>query len=141
MDIRYNDSTPNRPWGERLLDAPLVTIDLNAYIQLIKSEEAWEKNDRNAITVFKTDTFRVVLIGLHEGAEMPEHTANGVISVQVLDGHLIFRKPDDECEVRKGQMITLHEGIPHSVHAVKETVFLLTMNNVPKQETPPPSAH
>ncbi len=127
MEEKYNSATTQRPDGDRMIDAALVSIDLPMFIIQIKSEAAWENSDRNAITVFKTNGLRIVLIALHEGAEMVAHTANGMISVQVLEGKIQFNANSQTVELNSGQMIALHECIPHSVIALKETVFLLTL--------------
>ena len=72
------------------MDASLVTIDLNYFTKQIRDEKAWKDSDRNAITVFKTNGMRIVLIALHKDAEMAKHTADGMISVQVLEGQILF---------------------------------------------------
>ena len=54
----------------QLADAPLVEMDLNAFRQQIKQEKAWQNSDRNAITIFKTSGMRLVLVALHQGAEV-----------------------------------------------------------------------
>lgn len=127
-----NESTPQRPEGERLVDAPLVTIDLPKFMRQIKSEPAWLNGTRNAITVFKSDHMRLVLIALHSGAELPTHTADGTISVQVLEGDIQFGTTDEAVQLREGQMVTLHEGIPHNVRAIADSLFLLTLVPRPK---------
>ena len=127
MDEKYNESTPQRPTGDRSIDGALVTIDLPLFAEQIKQESSWKDSDRNAITVFKTNGLRIVLIALHEGAEMARHTAGGIISLQVLEGELQFNTDTQSVELNKGQMLTLHERIPHSVRAIKETTFLLTL--------------
>lgn len=127
METKYNESTEQRPEGGRVMDAPLVSIDVPGFIREIKNEDAWKKNDRNAITIYKTDGMRMVLIALHEDAVMAKHTANGVISVQVLEGEIIFSAANQSVVLKKGQMVALHKGEPHSVAATKESVFLLTI--------------
>ena len=127
MEEKYNEATPQRPEGDRPVDAALVTIDLPLFMEQIKQESPWKQSNRNAITVFKTNGLRIVLIALHEGAEMARHTADGIISVQVLEGQLQFNTDWQTVELSKGQMLALHECIPHSVLAIKETVFLLTL--------------
>lgn len=127
MEEKSNNATPKRPEGERTLDAPLVAIDLNKYKEQILSEESWLNNKRNAITVFKSDAMRIVMIGLHKDAELPEHKADGIISVQLIQGHIAFRTANDEQKLTEGDMITLHEKIPHSVQAMEDSIFLLTM--------------
>lgn len=127
MEAKHNESTGLRPEGGRVVDAPLVNIDVPSFIKEIKSEETWKKNDRNAITIYKADGMRIVLIALHEDAVMAKHTANGIISVQVLDGEIVFNTEHQSLVLEKGQMIALHKGEPHSVAASKESVFLLTI--------------
>lgn len=127
MEIKLTDSTNQRPEGNRIVDAPLVTIDLNNFIVQIRQEEIWNTSDRNAITVFKTDAMRIVLMAMHKNAELKKHTAPGVISVQVLEGQIMFTTDDVSVELNKGQMITLHENIPHAVLAKEESIFLLTL--------------
>lgn len=127
MEIKYNESTELRPEGERVLDAPLVSINIPEFIKQLKSEPAWENSDRNSMTVYKTDGLRIVLIALHKDAELKRHNAEGIISVQVLDGKINFNTDDSSVEIKNGQMIALHKGLHHSVTAIKESVFLLTL--------------
>ncbi len=125
--VKFNEATPSRPDGDRILDAPMTQMDLYSFIKQIKHEQAWITGDRNSITIFKTDAMRIVLIALHKDTEMKQHTAAGVISVQVIEGHISFRTAMDTAELDTGKMIALHAKIPHSVYAHEESVFLLTL--------------
>jgi quercetin dioxygenase-like cupin family protein len=129
MDAKFNDATHNRPWGERPIDANLVPIDLHAYAQEIMQEEAWQKNDRNAITVFKTDNITIVLVGLHKDAEIKPGNLESaaIINLQVLEGRVTFSTTLEKLELNRGQMVVLHEHIPYSVLAQEETICLLTL--------------
>ena len=127
MEEKHNNATNQRPAGDRPIDASLVTIDLPMFMQQIRDESTWKDGKRNAITVFKTNGLRVVLIALHEGVGMARHTADGMITVQVLEGVLQFNTDTTSVKLSKGQMLALHEAIPHSVSALEETLFLLTL--------------
>jgi quercetin dioxygenase-like cupin family protein len=129
MEAKHNESTELRPEGGRLMDAPVVPIDVPKFIKQIKSEPAWEKNDRNAITIYKTNGMRIVLVALHEDAVMEKHTTNGIVSVQVLDGEINFNTEDHSVVLKQEEMIALHRNVPHSVAAIKESVFLLTVTD------------
>ncbi len=126
-EVKFNEATPQRPEGDRPINAELIEIDLIAAKQQIRSEAPWENSDRNAITLFKNESMRIVMIALHDGAEMKTHTAPGVISVQVLEGGISFRTENNSSDLNEGQMITLQTGVPHSVFARRESVFLLTL--------------
>jgi len=127
MEEKFNEATQQLPEGDRAMDATLVTIALPSFIKRIKQESTWKDSDRNAITVFKTNGMRLVLIALHAGAEMKTHTADGIISVQVIDGRMKFNADNRSVELNTGQMLALHKRIPHSVLAIDETIFLLTL--------------
>lgn len=127
METKHNESTELRPDGGRLMDAPVVPINVPEFIQTIKSEPAWKKSDRNAMTIYKTNGMRIVLIALHEDAVMEKHSTNGIVSLQLLDGEINFNVNNESFLLKPGQIIALHRNVPHSVAASKESVFLLTV--------------
>jgi quercetin dioxygenase-like cupin family protein len=129
--IKMNEATPQRPEGSRVLDAELVEMNLPDLIARLKSESTWAESDRNAITLLKTDSMRIVLMGLHRNASLKPHKANGLLSVQVLEGKIDFATDQKTAQLAKGAMVALHENITHSVYAHEESFFLLTvaMNN------------
>jgi len=112
MEIKNNESTDLRPEGARLLDAPLVSLDISQFIQQLKAKPTSQTSDRNAMTVYKTNGMCNVLIALHEAAVMNKHTADGIISVQVLGGEITFSTDGQSEVIRKNQMIALHKGLP-----------------------------
>jgi quercetin dioxygenase-like cupin family protein len=122
-----NDATPQRPAGERTLDAALLALDLAAARQQIKQEPAWTTSDRNAITLFKTNGLRLVLIALRQGAKMKTYTTNGHLTALVLEGTIRFDTAEQSVALGEGQLLALHAGLPHRVEALAESTFLLTL--------------
>lgn len=127
VENKSNEATPLRPEGDRILDAPFVEMDLNNFIVQIKEEITWTTTDHNSITIFKSDNTTVVLIGMHKNAELKKHKAYGNIHVQVLEGKINFCTEQQTVSMEKGQMIALKADIPHSVLAVEDSFFLLTV--------------
>jgi quercetin dioxygenase-like cupin family protein len=127
MSDIFNKATSQRPEGFRQMDAPFLKLDLLFFINEIKSEKPWLQGDRNAITLLKNTLMRIVLIALRKDAEIKKHKATGNISVQVLEGNMIFTTDVQSIELTSGEIITLHEGVEHSVVAKEETVFLITI--------------
>jgi len=128
LEIKSNEATTLRPEGNRVLNAQLVEMNLYEFIEQIKNETTWKDSDRNSITIFKSDTMRIVLMGLHKNAALKSHKANGVISVQVLEGKINFITEQQSSLMEKGQMIALQENINHSVIALTKSFFLLTLS-------------
>ncbi len=136
MEVRRQEDTVNRPEGERIIDAPYVTIDLPQYIEQIKNEKMWQERDHNAITVFKNDQLTLVLVAMHPKAEIrtlrPKHLWTG----QVLSGRVQLMINEKEVALQKGQVVVLHAGIPYTVQAQEESLLLLTVaGEEPEGET------
>lgn len=127
MEETYNESTINRPEGERPVNAPIVEINIPDFIKKIKREKAWDKNDRNAITVFKSDKLRIVLIAMRKKAEMTTERPENIFSLQVLDGKVRITTADKKVELRSNEMFVLHANIPYTIQALKKSIFLLTV--------------
>ena len=131
MESKHNESTINRPYGSRLIDGGIVMSDLNAYFIQLMEEEAWQKNDRNSITVFKSGRTTITLIALHKDAELNFNHAQDVdvMNVHVLEGHFILRNSVEDVELYKGQIAVFHEAGNHTGVAKENTLCLLTTIN------------
>ncbi len=129
MEIKRNEATLNRPEGDRVLDAPYVFMDMDEFIKQLKDEEAWDKNDRNGITIFKTDNLSTVLTCLHKDAAIEDNSVDGLFQVQVLDGKLRVTTVDGDVEMKQGEMIVFHPNVLHSLKAMKKSTLLLQTVN------------
>jgi quercetin dioxygenase-like cupin family protein len=129
MEIKRNEATRNRPDGDRVLDGTYVFVDIPSYTRQIKDEKAWEKNDRNGITVFKSENITMVITALQKGASIEDNTVDGFLTIQVLDGTIRISAPDGDIDAVKKQLITFHPQIPHSLAATTDAILLLTVTN------------
>jgi len=105
---------------------PMMEFDLPAEIDRLRAEKTWTTG-QNARTLLKYDDFRVVLTALQAKARMPEHKTEGRISVHVLSGHIRLRAAGRTFSLRPGSLLALDQGVPHSVEALEESAFLLTI--------------
>lgn len=127
MEVKQNESTHNRPEGERTIDAPSVLINMPEFIKKIKKEKAWDKNDRNAIVVFKSDKMRIILVAAHKKTMITTEKPENIFSVQLLEGRLRFHANDEKKDVREDEIFVLHANLPYKIEALKKSVFLLTV--------------
>ena len=125
MEIKRNEATLNRPEGDRVLDAPYVFMNINDFIKQLKDEEAWDKNDRNGITIFKTDNLTTVLTCLHKDASIKDNNVDGLLQVQVINGKIRVTTDDGDVEMKEGEMIIFHLNVHHSITAMKKSTLLL----------------
>jgi len=127
MEERHNEATINRPEGERPIDAPLVLVNIPEFIKKIKKEKAWDKNDRNAITVFKSDKLRIILVAMHKKAEMTTERPENIFSVQVISGKVKLDTAGKSFDVSEEDLLILHPNITYKIVALKKSVFLMTV--------------
>jgi quercetin dioxygenase-like cupin family protein len=139
MEIKQQDATPNRPEGDRVLDAPYVFADLPTFTEQVKDEKAWQKSDRNAITVFKTEGMTIVLSAMKEGAVIKDNTVNGFFTVQVLEGAIRMETLEGDTNMTQHQLISFHPKVPHSIEASSDCVLLLLTYDLSTAYTPLPT--
>ena len=114
---------------DRLLDGPLLIFDLPYLMEKIVTEDSWQRNKRNSITLLKSENMRLVLIALSSGEEIDFRQSDNLISLQLMKGEVEFYTENKTVILKQGQLLTLHENIQHSLVAIGETIFLLTVGN------------
>src|SRR3982750_4521036 len=124
MPVKTNDSTLNRPDGQRLIDAPAVLIKINEFVDQLKDEKAWDKNDRNGITVFKTPGLTMVLSAFHKGAAIKDLQMEGLLTLQVVKGEIGVTSKEETLSVKEKQILVLHPDAQQELVAEEETVIL-----------------
>lgn len=112
---------------ERPEQAPTALFDLQRELGKMKSESVWKNGGHDAITLINGPRMRIVLVAMHENAEILSHRTDHPISVQVLEGAVEFRAGSESVSLGAGQLLRLKSGISHGIRAVQESAFLLTL--------------
>lgn len=128
MEAKRNEATLNRPEGDRVLDASYVFINLPAFVRQLKKEEAWSKNDRNGITVFKTEHLAMVLTCLKAKAILKDNLVDGIFTIHVIEGIIRVKSPDGDVDMQANQITAFHQLVDHTIEAMTDAVILLTNN-------------
>lgn len=126
MEIKRNEATINRPKGDRVLDAPYVFSDISSFIDQLQDEKAWNNNDRNGITIFKSDNISVVISAFKGDALISENEVEGFMTIQVIKGKAVFSTVDGDTVLSENQLVALHPHVVHSFKANTDCVVLLT---------------
>jgi len=119
------EATRRRPHTSSM-SSPFLEFDLTSEVDRLHRESTWNTG-QNARTLIKYDDLRVVLMALKAGARIPEHKANGRISVQVLSGHVRFNALGRAFNLLPGSLVALDERAPHDLEALEESAILLTI--------------
>lgn len=94
------------------------------------------KHGRSARTLVKEGPLRLTLIAIARGGELPEHDADGPISVHVIDGEIHFSAAGSAYSLGVGDVMVLAAGVRHSARSEKGGTFLLTVVHLPSAGTP-----
>ncbi len=78
-------------------------------------------------TLISTESMKVIRMVLPAGKEITEHKAPGEIIVQCLEGQIAFTALGKTEQLMAGQMLFLAASEPHSVAAINDSSFLLTI--------------
>ncbi len=69
-----------------------------------------------------------IRICMPKGAIMDKHKAPGAISVQVLEGKIIFEAENEKIEMHKGALISLEAQVLHRLDALENSVIRLSLS-------------
>jgi quercetin dioxygenase-like cupin family protein len=114
--------------GPRTLEQAVAVFDVDDQLDRLTAEPEWSRHDRNAVTLAKSSSFRVVLVALRGGAQVGEDEAHGPMSVQVVRGAVTVRRSEEAAELSAGQLAAMEAGGPWSVTARDASAILLTIS-------------
>jgi quercetin dioxygenase-like cupin family protein len=109
---------------ERPLTGAVLVVELQDAPERVLSGE------RAARTLIRNGPLRATLVTITPGGEIPEHHADGPITVQPLRGRLQFTAAGAVHDVGPGQLLSLSAGVRHAVASVSGATFLLTVARI-----------
>jgi len=119
----------------------LIAIDLLVELEALRGGDAYSTADHAAHTISKQSGIRVVLIALKAGGRMNEHHADAPIAVHGLQGTVNFTVGDQPIRLTPGVLVIVAAGMLHSVEAIEESAFLLTMGAIAQHPGGDPEHH
>jgi quercetin dioxygenase-like cupin family protein len=111
---------------EHPVSGPALLFDLAEELEIV--HEQLVTTSRTARTLVKNGTLRATLIGLAPNGELASHSADGPITVHVLEGALDFDVEGKTWSLRKGSFFALDAGIEHRARSAEGAVILLTVS-------------
>jgi nitric oxide dioxygenase len=77
--------------------------------------------------IFKDDSIEITLFCMAKGGELSEHTTTKEGIVEVIEGRGLFNLQGKEIEMVPGEIIFMKKDVVHSLNAIENTSFLLTL--------------
>ena len=102
------------------------------------TQKAWTRLSETsvghtAVTLLKQPLIRAVLMVMRAGSKIPEHTANGDLTLQVLKGKIRFRVNQKALSLAHGQLLTVGGNLPHDLEADEDAELILTIAMQPSK--------
>ncbi|MEO7067113.1 MAG: cupin domain-containing protein [Rhodanobacter sp.] len=94
-------------------------IDIRPYGEKLKQEIA-----RTLVKAPLLQVFRYVLLA---GKEFADHKVSGGITVQCLEGVVLFTAHEKTQILRPGQLVFVAAGVPHALKGVEDASVLVTI--------------
>lgn len=70
-----------------------------------------------------------ILMAVDKGLEIPTHTANADVLVQIIDGSMEFTLGHEVIALNEGDALTISPGVKHSLKATERFKVLVTKLN------------
>lgn len=111
-------------------DAPAHHLDLSAIAAELRAEPHPPVSGHRQIAIYKHAQATLVLYAFESGGELPQHHAEGVVTIHVLSGRLIVHIGGEAHALAPGQLLALAPGVDHSLRASEACEMLLTVHMV-----------
>ena len=135
------ETTTHQDPAPRLRDHPVdrgigasQTLDLGAALDHLLAEDHPAIHGHRQVTLFHQVPVTLVLFAFDAGGELPDHVAQGMVTIQALDGALTVQAGGADHPLTAGQILVLTPAVAHSVRAARASTMLLTVHQVAPAE-------
>ena len=91
---------------------------------------------RTARTLVKEGPLRLTLMALAKDGVLPEHEADGPVSIHLLQGEAVFTALSRDYPLTAGEVLVFARGVPHAARSASGCVFLLTVVHSAHEPSP-----
>jgi len=110
--------------------APAHVFDLTRTAEALRSEPHAAVEGHRQIAIFRRGPVTLVQFVFEPGGILPEHSAEGVVTIHVVAGKLVVVADDEAHQLGPGQLLALAPGVPHTVRAEVASEMLLTVHRM-----------
>ncbi len=118
---------PHLTMNNTIPDNSLLAFDLPVLIERLKSSRNWAHGELDAKILLKSPGKQIVLTALHGGTEIQSYQSGESVTLQIIEGCLMFQTNKEYLRLEKGQLLTLYEKVSYCLTSTEDTVFLLTI--------------
>jgi quercetin dioxygenase-like cupin family protein len=109
------------------LDQQMIAFAIAEEISKIKAHQPSTNKGKRSAVLAKNEHLSIVLAMLARGEALQEHRTEGQITVTVVQGAICFDALNERVRLNAGGLLTLRPGIRHSVEALEDSAFVITV--------------
>lgn len=117
--------THHEPTGKHPPHAAVRLLDLDESADRLLGALAGHR--RQTETLAREAGVSILLMAMEAGDMLREHSAQGVVSIQLLIGHASLNAAGETFDILPGQLVMLQPGVRHDVSAIEQSSLLLTI--------------
>ena len=125
--MKAADNQRLRPHPEDRFASPAIAINLNTIAANLRAESNAGERGHRQETIYKHGKVTLALFMFDRFSHLPEHVAEGIVTMHVLKGWMKISAGTVEHELRAGQMLALAPGVRHSLKAEEESEVLVSV--------------
>jgi quercetin dioxygenase-like cupin family protein len=126
----------------RLRDHPVArgigdsqTLDLAAALEQLRAEAHPAVHGHRQVTLFHQPPVTLVLFAFDAEAQLPNHSAQGMVCIQVIDGAIAVQAAGADHILEAGQILVLNPDVAHTVRAARPSAMLLTVHQAERRDS------
>ncbi len=104
-----------------------AVFDLDAIDRELRSDDAYLRDGHTARTLVREPAIRIVLVVMKAGAQIAEHRAQEITSIQALTGAVRLALSDRSLDLAAGHVLVVAPDLRHRVEAIADSALLLTL--------------
>jgi quercetin dioxygenase-like cupin family protein len=116
-----------RPRPSERFEGDCHFLDLGKALRQLRAEPHRSEHGHRHVTIFHRKPVAHVLFAFEPDGFLADHSANGLVTIQALEGHLTVDAAGAVHELESGMLVILQPGVSHSVRASATSAMLLTV--------------
>jgi quercetin dioxygenase-like cupin family protein len=116
-----------RQHPEQRFHPPQLQFDIENVAAKLLAEPLPANRTHRQETLYHHGPLTIALFLFDPGASLPQHVAEGVVTVHVLQGRLKMAAEGKDRDLPAGSILVLAPGVQHDVRAIEPTRMLLTV--------------
>jgi quercetin dioxygenase-like cupin family protein len=117
--------TTHTPTGDYPKSQAAHYLDLDA--EAAKLQAKLPGHRRQSETIAREAGVSLVIMAMEGGDVLKEHSADGVVTIHLLDGHATVTTGGQPLDLRPGQLVLMQPSVRHDLRAEEQSVVLLTI--------------